>query len=205
MDPFTHMADVLTGVRPPNVVEVPVVKQPKKPERLRKKSYTKRYEVQMIPSVYGTSMSALSYKVITLLLEEVPPLEIAKSLELNLNAVRMHKANVAKKLGVSTKRVLDFLRNWRKDNPNFQEPEVVELKTPYYVAGVELTRFKYRILRELAYKDAQEVAKELRMSRDNLMTHRYQIVELFGLSWEGVKKKVLEFWAEEEKAKVAEV
>jgi len=200
MDPFAHMTDVLTRVRTLEVVQKTAApKEPKKTERLRKKSDTKKYEVQMIPSVYGTSMSALSYRVITLLLEEVSPQEIAKSLELNLNAVRMHKANVAKKLGVPTTRVLEFLRNWRNNNPNFQEPEIVELKSPYYIAGVELTRFKYRILKELAYKDIQEVARELKMSRDNIMSHRYQICLMFGLSWEDVQKKVQEFWAKEEK------
>ncbi len=168
---------------------------PKPPEikRLRKPSDTKKYVTVMV-KMYGINMSSLTYWVVESLLEGKPPQQVADDLGLNRNAVYLHKANLAKKLGVSIAELFDFIREWKTVNPCTKavEPEVAS--DIYKVDGVVLTKFRYELLKDLLTKDLDTIAKERKMSKDSVRSNRYHISETFGLTWEQLEPKVREFW-----------
>ncbi len=192
MDSFTYMLQSLGKGN----IKVKAELKPKAEAKrgvLRKASETKKYEVVMIPKVYGIRMSALSYKVIELLLEGKTPQQVAEELGLNQNAVNLHKTSVARKIGISNSEVLPYIRQWKKDNPSVPLPRL-DLVNSFSVAGVTLSIRKYRLLKELIDKDVDQVAREMKISKTLVWSHRYQISEAFNLPWEEVRNKVKEYW-----------
>ncbi len=190
MDPFTHMAQVLAPQRR-EYVEIPEVLKAK---RLRKASDTKKYVTSMV-KMYGIQMSSISYWVMESLLEGKTPQQVADALGLNRNAVYLHKANLAKKLGVSIAGLFDFVRKWKTDNPCSEKPEtVIEPADLYQVNGVILTKFQYELLKDLIAKDMDAVAEERGVSKNSVRSNRHRISESFGLTWEQLEPKVRQFW-----------
>lgn len=191
MDPFAHMAQVLASEKREHL------ETPKLPEikRLRKPSDTKKYVTSLV-RMYGINMSSLTYWVVENLLEGKPPQQVANELGLNRNAVYLHKANLAKKLGVSIAELFDFIRKWKKTNPCTKalEPEVAS--DVYQVDGVVLTKFRYELLKDLLTKDLDTIAKERKVSKDSIRSNRYQISEAFGLTWDQLEPKVKKFLEE---------
>jgi hypothetical protein len=192
MDPFTHMAQVLASAKSEHV-EPPKALEAKK---ARKPSDTKKY-VTILVRMYGINMSSLTYWVVESLLEGNTPQQVADSLDLNRNAVYLHKANLAKKLGVSIAELFDYIRKWKEQNPQAQvaKPEV-ESVSIYLVDGVVLTKFRYELLKDLLTKDVDTVAKERGMSKDSVRSNRHHISESLGLAWDKLAPKVQRFWVD---------
>ncbi len=194
MDSFTYMVKSLGESKACEVSDSESDLDPESKEtKTRDTSKTTRYDVLMLPKVYGIRMSALTYKVMEGLVEGKSSNQVAKELGLNRNAVNLHKASVGRKLGIPSTEVVAYIIDWKKKNPNVVLPEV-ELSNSFLVAGVTLTHLRSRLLKELLTKDVAQIARETKMSKDSIMAHRYQICKAFGLPWEEVKQKVTEFW-----------
>jgi hypothetical protein len=192
MDPFVHMAQVLASDKS-EFVEAPKALEVKK---IRKPSDTKKYVTSLV-RMYGINMSSLTYWVVESLLEGKTPQQVADLLDLNRNAVYLHKANLAKKLGVSIAELFEYIRKWKEQNPQTPAPKPeVESASLYQIDGVVLTKFRYELLKDLLTKDVDTIAKERKLSKDSVRSNRYQISEVFGLTWDQLAPKVRRFWSE---------